>query len=138
MTCTVSIPDNSSKNHPQLVYINIKWRCISRSFRVVILSLSCRFSFAFCRKNRSTFSGERSSITRMYSLRASQGSFRKAAARSAYFGARSSRSQSNAFRNNPRQDWFQSECPPELHPQSDLQRSIPCTQLQELFSKIST
>src|ERR1700693_2826663 len=29
MICTVSIPEMSSKNHPQLVYINWAWRCIS-------------------------------------------------------------------------------------------------------------
>ncbi len=29
ITCTVSIPESSSKNHPQLVYISMAWRCIS-------------------------------------------------------------------------------------------------------------
>ena len=38
MTCTVSKPDSSSKNHPQLVYINIAWRCISSSFNAATCS----------------------------------------------------------------------------------------------------
>ena len=38
ITCTVSIPEISSKNHPQLVYINCVWRCISISLRISVRS----------------------------------------------------------------------------------------------------
>ena len=38
MTCTVSMPDNSSKNQPQLVYISMAWRCISSSDSTVTIS----------------------------------------------------------------------------------------------------
>ncbi len=31
MICTVSMPEMSSKNHPQLVYMSWAWRCISMS-----------------------------------------------------------------------------------------------------------
>ena len=33
MTCTVSMPEMSSKNQPQLVYMSCAWRCISMSSR---------------------------------------------------------------------------------------------------------
>ena len=49
-----------------------------------------------------------------------------------------SRSQSSASRSGARHSWFQPGRPPELQPQLLRQRSTPWTQLQEVFSKIST
>ena len=45
-------------------------------------------------------------------------------------------SESSASRSGARHFWCQSER--DLQPQSNRHRSMPCTQLQELFSWIST
>ena len=38
--CTVSRPEISEKNQPQLVYMSIDWRCISSSFSAVATASS--------------------------------------------------------------------------------------------------
>ena len=66
ITCTVSMPDSSSKNQPQLVYISMAWRCISSSFQMVTRSpllMVLRRKLAAAKRSR--LSGERSRMTWM-------------------------------------------------------------------------
>src|SRR3972149_982129 len=100
MTWVVSIPESSSKNHQQLVYINIAWRWISRNLRARVSSSSESFRAPCSWKNL--------------------------------------RRESRESRSGLRHSWFHSGRPPELQPQLLRHRSIPCTQLQEVDSVIST
>src|SRR5450432_3246643 len=137
MTCTVSRPDSSSKNQPQLVYISIKCLCVSSSFSVVTCSSALNAWLACSAKKASTLASERFRITRIYASLADHGSLSNGLPRSSNTGFSLSRKKSSAARNGPRHSWFQSPCPPELQPQFERQRSTPCTQLHELFSTIS-
>src|SRR5262249_40034967 len=86
----------------------------------------------------STLACERSSTTLMYSSRAFHGSLTKPLASFSNRPTKVSRNQSSALRSGARHCCVHSGCPPELHPQLDFHLSTPCTQLHELFSKIST
>ena len=72
----------------------------------------------------------------MYPSRAAQTSLKSLPPSCSVNGTRASRSSSRALRSGARQAWFQ-PCLPPLQPQSERQRSMPCTQLQEVFSTIS-
>ena len=53
MICTVSMPEISSKNQPQLVYMSWAWRSSSMSSRAVVRSVSVRWWAAWAAKKRS-------------------------------------------------------------------------------------
>src|SRR5438105_8251307 len=136
ITFTVSMPETSSKNQPQLVYISMAWRSISISLSTATTSL-CESWREECRiRKLSIESGERSSTTLMYSSRASQGSRSRSLAALSKSLLTLSRSQSNAARSGPRQCCSQEV--PELQPQWLFHRSMPWEQLQAGFSKIFT
>src|ERR1700731_4086762 len=82
---------------------------------------------------RTTLSRERSRTTSMYASRVIQGRSKNFLASVSNLAATVSRNQSKACRSGALHCWFQPEWPPELQPQSLLQRSTPCAQLQELF-----
>jgi hypothetical protein len=65
MTWTVSSPESSSKNQPQLVYISMAWRCISRSLSAAIFSAESRSRVACCARKDSASSISRFRITSM-------------------------------------------------------------------------
>src|SRR5437764_15307672 len=83
--------------------------------------------------HRSSFSSDRLVITSMYASLVCHASWKSFLASASYLGATVSRNQSKACRSGVRHCWFQSEWPPELHPQSLFQRSMPWAQLQELL-----
>jgi len=123
--CTVSRPESSSKNHPQLVYISMACLCISRSLRTMTVSSISRFLDACFSRNLLIFSSERSRMTSMYSSLAFHGSFRYSFALCSYLNDNCSLSQSSACRRGALHSCFHSGCPPELHPQLFLHLSMP-------------
>ena len=46
------MPDSSSKNQPQLVYISIAWRCNSSSFQTSTSSAGCQLALAMALEKR--------------------------------------------------------------------------------------
>ena len=106
ITWTVSIPDTSSKNHPQLVYMSWAPRCMPRSFKARIFSSLESSFFACSPKKRSTFSGDLSFMTSMYSFLAAQGSLRYWDASCSNMGAKASRRLSRAALKGALHCWF--------------------------------
>src|SRR6201993_1094558 len=137
-TWTVSGPVGSSKNHPQLVYISMRCRCISSSLNTRTDSSADRSRTACSPRKRSTVPAERSMTALAYSSRAVHGSLSSSFAPTSYKVASSSRNQFIASRSGRRHACFQCELPPELQPQSLSQRAVPCIQLQDVCSRIST
>src|SRR5258706_11776052 len=133
MICTVSTPEMSAKNQPQLVYMRSALRCISRNERTSICSLSVSARFAW-RATHSARECEGLSTTSMYSLRAAHGSTKRSAVPRSKREAAWSRRKSRAWRKGERHAWFHPSWALVLHPQSRYQRPTPCAQLHEVPS----
>ena len=71
--CTVSGPETSEKNQPQLVYMSSAWRCISSSLSARVISRSSRLRRACRSRNSAARLRSGSSTSSMNSSRARQG-----------------------------------------------------------------
>jgi hypothetical protein len=141
MTCTVSMPDSSSKNQPQLVYMSMAWRCSSSSLsaRARARRTARAAGARAARKKRSTLLAASGRAPRRCSRRAPPTGSReqRAAARLEARGELVAQPVERvAQRRAPL--LVPAGVPAGVQPQSLRQRSTPWAQLHELFSTIST
>src|SRR6266404_3275168 len=104
---TVSSPDTSAKNQPQLVYMSMVCRCISKSCSALTRSSGPGSRIACRARNAGALRRSGSRSTSMNSSRARQGSRSSFPASRSYTAASWSRSPSSASRRGARHCCFQ-------------------------------
>ena len=132
-----SIPETSSKNQPQLVYMSMRVPLHLEELQGARSALPRRSVPARVPREESVDALGRAVEDHVDVVVARLPGVGEQAPprRSSKSGASASRSQSSASRSGARQAWFQPGCAPVWQPQSLRQRSTPCAQLQEVLSR---